>query len=143
MSSLEWSDLLGRPWKLHACGPEGMDCSTVAESVLRRLGFTPPPSSPYRLEGSRGEKGEMATYLNYMEDSFEKLGEEVELATEAGDLIVVKESGDATVRGMFVLVEPDRGTFLTSLSGPGVVAVRRWSIKNHIIVGVYRPRRTV
>ena len=136
-----WEDLLGTPWVLHGTDERGLDCSTVSEEILRRLGHEPPPSSPYRLEGSRGEAGEMASYLAYMGDFFERLGDDVRLATRAGDIVVVREGDCPTARGMFVLVDPDRGTFLTALDGPGVIATRRWALTRHKIVGVYRARQ--
>jgi hypothetical protein len=134
---LAWHDLLGRPWKLHGDGLAGMDCSTVAEEVLRRLGFSPPTSNPFRLPFSEGEEGEMGAYFGYLEEGYIRLGESLSDATEAGDLVLARDE-HGMARRLYILVEPSRGTFLTSAHNYGVVAVRRFVIKD--VAGVYRIR---
>ena len=134
-----WHDLLGTPWRLHGATPRGLDCSTVAETILRRIGLSPPETSPYRIPGSKGEEGEIAAYLAGMDSFYTRLGDDISLATQTGDIVVVGEEGRSHARGMLVLVEPDRGTFLTALESSGVVAVRRWAITKNPILGVYRP----
>jgi hypothetical protein len=139
--SLAWHDLLGRPWKLHGNDAAGMDCSTVAEEVLRRMGGEPPPTSPFRATTSAGERGEMASYFGYLDESFERVSGSLEDATHAGDLVLLEDER-GVARHLYVLVEPARGTFLTASEDYGVVAVRRFVIgsKDQRIVGVYRLR---
>jgi cell wall-associated NlpC family hydrolase len=130
-----WHDLLGVPWRLHGRSKSGMDCSTVAEEILARLGHSPPPTSPYRCESSAGDQGEMFSYLDYLKSSYELLGQSSSCATERGDLVLCgDERGIA--RHLFVLVEPSRGTFLTASHDRGVIAVRRYMLSN--VRGVYR-----
>ena len=135
-----WHDLLGTPCELHGkrVGPEGgLDCSTLAEVVLERLGKKPPATSPYRLASSAGELDEMGSYFAYLEQAYEKLGETVACATERGDLVLARcEEGIA--RHLYVCVEPERGTFLTTTHNVGVVALRGYAIKR--VAGVYRLR---
>tara|TARA_Y100000310_G_scaffold336739_1_gene422111 strand:- start:20122 stop:20565 length:444 start_codon:yes stop_codon:yes gene_type:complete len=139
---LTWHDLLGVPWKLHGSDRAGMDCSTVAEEVLRRSGAVPPATNPFRQVGSAGRRGEMASYFGLLEESFEKLGEDVSRATRAGDLVLAKDD-DGVARHLYVLVEPSRGTFLTSSHRHGVIAVRRFAIAAFAerVAGVYRIKR--
>ncbi len=136
--SIAWHDLLGRPWKLHGEDSAGMDCSTVAEEVLRRTGASPPATSPFRSATSAGEEGEMASYFGYLEGGFEKLGDEIRHATQAGDLVLTADE-NGIARHLYVLVEPDRGTFLTASHNHGVIALRRYAIKR--VAAVYRARR--
>jgi len=140
MPAVAWHDLLGIPYELHGTGKSGMDCSTLAEEVLRRLGCNPPATSPFRTVRSAGERGEMASYFGYLEKSFTKLGEDLSDATQAGDLVLTRdESGVA--RHLYVLVEPSRGTFLTAGDDCGVIALRRFVIRNRAgqeVAGVYR-----
>lgn len=135
--SVAWHDLLGTPWKLHGEDRSGMDCSTVAEEILRRTGTSPPATSPFRSATSAGDEGEMASYFSYLEGGFEKLGDDLRCATRAGDL-VLGEDENGLARHLFVLVEPARGTFLTASHNRGVVAVRRFAIRR--VAGVYRAK---
>lgn len=137
MATLEWTDLLGRPWRLHGKTAAGMDCSTVAEEILYRLGKNPPPTSPFRLPDTPGTEGEMASYFEMMEESYERIGDDIMDATRAGDVVLAAdESGVA--RHMYVLVNPDRGTLMTATHNGGVIALRRFVVRN--VVGVYRLR---
>ena len=136
---LAWHDLLGVPWKLHGIDHAGMDCSTVAEEIVRRTGATPPATSPFRLATSAGGEGEMASYFGYLDDAYERVGEDISEATRAGDLVLTKDEG-GVARHLFVLVEPSRGTFLTASLNCGVIAVRRFVI--HDVQAVYRIRRS-
>lgn len=132
-----WHDLLGTPWMLHGRTKDGMDCSTVAEEVLSRLGYDPPASNPYRLEGSAGEQGEIGAYLGLLEAAYTRLGSEASLATERGDLVLCADEG-GLARHLYILVEPARGTFLTASHDHGVIAVRRFMLRQ--VAGVYRPK---
>lgn len=77
----------------------------------------------------------MGSYLELLGGGFDKVGDTVAAATRAGDLVLAKdESGVA--RHLYVLVEPSRGTFLTAAHNHGVVAVRRFIIRD--VSGVYR-----
>jgi len=137
---MEWADLLGRPWVLHGDSAEGMDCSTVAEEVLRRAGTPPPATSPFRFKGSRGSLGEFEEYLSEQEGAWERVGDNPMAATQVGDLVMVAE-GKAS-RGLFVLVAPQTGTFLTSLRRTGVISVNRSTVLRSAsrVLGVYRLR---
>ena len=140
MTALVWHDLLGTPWVLHGERPGhdgGMDCTTVTEAVLRRLGGQPPPSSPWRVLGSPGTQDEMATYLSMLDEAYERVGSTVASATRAGDIVLGADKAGAA-RHMYVLVSPERGTFLTSTHNRGVVACRGLAIRS--VVGVYRLR---
>lgn len=130
-----WQDLLGRPFRLHGCGKEGMDCSTVAEEILRRLGKTPPSTSPFRGRSHSGQ--EMEGYFETMSSSYEKIGQDSTKATQNGDVVLsYNKAGDPTA--MFVLVDQNKGTFLTSEHGSGVRATRRFLLGE--VYGVYRLR---
>jgi cell wall-associated NlpC family hydrolase len=135
MTRVLWHDLLGVPWRLHGTSSSGMDCSTVAEEVLRRAGKAPPPSSPYRLADSAGDHSEIATFLSLMDGGFERLGDQAQDATVVGDLVLARDE-NGIGRHLYILVEPDRGTFLTATHNHGVLAVRRFTIND--VLGVYR-----
>tara|TARA_R100001530_G_C4214713_1_gene128381 strand:+ start:191 stop:571 length:381 start_codon:yes stop_codon:yes gene_type:complete len=117
-----------------------MDCSTVAEEVLRRAGTPPPATSPFRFKGSRGSLGEFEEYLGEQEEAWERIGGSPLDATKIGDLVLVAE-GKAS-RGLFVLVAPQTGTFLTSLRRTGVISVSRSTVLRSAsrVLGVYRLR---
>ena len=132
---LAWHDLLGIPWRLHGRGKSGMDCATVAEEILCRLGHQPPSSNPYRMPDSAGSQGEMGAYLEAIQAAYERLGSDLALATKRGDLVLCADS-HGVARHLYVLVEPDRGTFLTAAHDHGVIAVRRYMLGD--IAGVYR-----
>jgi len=130
---MKWRDLLGRPFKLHGCGPDGMDCSTVAEEVLRRLGMTPPATNPFRSPDHSGE--EMTTYFSSMEAAYKQIGDKGADARKEGDVVLAKDpAGRPTL--MYVLVDEVTGTFLTAEHGGGVRATRRFLLGD--VTGVYR-----
>jgi cell wall-associated NlpC family hydrolase len=137
MVGVRWMDLLGNPYKLHGTGEGGYDCSSLAEEVVRRTGRDVPPTSPFRIPDSRGGEGEIESYFEAMDAAYEKVGTKVEMAKQAGD-IVLSADPDGSFRGLYVLVEPNRGTFLTAHETAGVVSVRRFAIKHS--VGVYRAK---
>jgi len=134
-SALEWHDLLGIPWKLHGTSPAGMDCSTVAEEVWRRLGHDPPASSPFRADTSAGHCDEMATYLGQMEERFERIGSERGSARRVGDIVLVADDGGMG-RHLYTRISERSDVFLTTSTKSGVIAVRGYVIKN--VLGVYR-----
>jgi cell wall-associated NlpC family hydrolase len=133
-------DLLGTPYLLHGRLPRGLDCSTLAEEFLTRLGMTPPVTSPFRVPNSSGQLGEFEDYLVSQRAQMERLGDDVRRATEPGDLVLTSPRQVRAGRGMWVLAEP--GLFLTAQPRHGVVAhpvdtVLRARPK---ILGVYRCR---
>ena len=135
--ALKWMDLLGNPYKLHGTGTDGYDCSSLAEEIVRRTGRKVPPTSPYRIPGSRGAKGEIESYFGAMEKAYDKVGIKIHMAKQVGDLVLSADE-KGLFRGLYVLVEPNRGTFITAHETAGVVSMRRFAIKN--IVGIYRAR---
>ena len=137
METLMWADLLGVPWELHGKTSRGMDCSTLAEEVLCRLGKTPPPTSPFRLPDTPGTENEMGSYFEMMEEAYELVGEDAAAATRAGDLVLAADRR-GIARHLYVMVNPDRGTLITVAHRNGVIAVRRFTIRD--VVGVYRLR---
>ena len=128
-------DLLGNPYKLHGTGADGYDCSSLAEEIVRRTGHEVPPTSPYRIPDSQGTAGEVEAYFDAMNKAYKRIGVQIQMAKEVGDLVLCADERGAP-RGLFVLVEPNRGTFLTAHPTAGVVSVRRFAVKN--IVGIYR-----
>ena len=93
---MEWHDLLGTPWRLHESRPGvggGMDCSTLAETVLRRLGGEPPSTNPFRQRESEGVRNEMGSYFAYLDAAYERLGDSISCATRRGDLVRVTKKG--------------------------------------------------
>lgn len=141
MSALAWDDLLGQPYALHGAGG-GYDCSTVAETVLRRLGSEPPPTSPFRIASSAGTQEEFEQYLAEGAAQYVKLGESIGHATREGDLLLVAHGVSLVGRGMYVLVNARTGTFLTASPSSGVVATSRAAITRlrQRVLGVYRLR---
>jgi len=135
MVGVRWMDLLGSPYKLHGTGEDGYDCSSLAEVIVRRTGRDVPPTSPYRIPDSQGTAGEVEAYLCAMDKAYKKIGVQIQMAKEVGDLVLCADERGVP-RGLFVLVEPNRGTFLTAHPTAGVVSVRRFAVKN--IVGIYR-----
>jgi len=131
-------DLLGSPYKLHGTGEDGYDCSSLAEVIVRRTGREVPSTSPARVMYETGVR-EIEPYFAAMDKAYTKIGVKIHKATQAGD-IVLSADPDGTLRGLYVLVEPNRGTFLTAHETAGVVSVRRFAIKN--IVGIYRAEET-
>ena len=136
---VRWMDLLGSPYRLHGDGENGFDCSTLAEEIVRRTGRKVPPSSPFRIPESQGVEGEIETYFDAMDKAYKKIGVKIHMAKEAGDVVLCADQ-NRVPRSLFVLVEPNRGTFLTAHPTAGVVAMRRFAIKN--IVGIYRAKET-
>lgn len=131
-------DLLGVPYLLHGRLPRGLDCSTLAEEVLTRLGMTPPVTSPFRVPNCSGELGEFEEYLVAQAEQLEPLGTDLRRATKPGDLVLTAPRGVAAGRGMWVLAEP--GLFLTAQPRVGVVAHGLETIlrARPQILGVYR-----
>lgn len=135
---MDFSDLLGRPWALHGEDSSGMDCSTVSEAVLRRLGFDPPSLSPFRVNGSEGHLEEFERYLACNAGAFSRVGRRLCDARQQGDLLLTTPPGGG--RGLFVAVDVPGGLFLTATKAHGVQAVSR-SVLYRLpqnIVGVYR-----
>lgn len=133
-------DLLGVPYLLHGRLPRGLDCSTLAEEVLTRLGKTPPVTSPFRVPNSSGQLGEFEEYLIAQADQMERLGDDVRTATEPGDVVLTSPRKIRAGRGMWVVAEP--GLFLTAQPRVGVVAYPVDTIlraRPHVL-GVYRCR---
>ena len=139
---MHFDDLIGRPYRLHGADEQGMDCSTVAETVLRRLGYDPPPLGPFRIPGSAGAQGEIRDYLR--DHSYEWLGRALSDARKEGDLVLV-EPARGLGRGLFALADARTGTFLTADRQHGVVAVTRAALYRlpQRVLGVYRcPRES-
>jgi len=130
---MKWQDLLGTPFVRHGTGSSGLDCTTVAEEVLSRLGKTPPPTSAFRFAKSHSD--EVTDYFGAMTVAYEKLGEDARDATEEGDIVVTLDSVGLP-RALFVMVDAEKGTFLTSTHHSGVRALRRSNLKN--VVSVHR-----
>jgi|TARA_R110000824_G_scaffold379777_2_gene571898 hypothetical protein len=128
---MNWIDLLGTPFKLHGTGPDGLDCSTVAEEVLRRLGHEPPPTSPFRR---RPTARSIDAYFGAMDDSYSLVGRATGDARALGDVVLANDEKGRPSK-LFVLVE-EGGTFLTADHISGVRSCARRQIEN--VVGVYR-----
>ncbi len=130
-----YHDLLGVPYKLHGRLPTGLDCSTLAEEVLTRLGMSPPSTSPFRIPNSSGALEEFEAYLEAQAQSIQRLGDTLSLATQPGDLIL---TSGAAARGMWVVAEP--GCFLTAQPRVGVRAADAATVirSRPSILGVYR-----
>ena len=135
MATVKWMDLLGSPYKLHGTGKDGFDCSSLAEAVLLRMGRTVPPTSPFRAMTGANPAKEIDAYFESMAAAYDKVGSKIHMAKQVGDLVL---SADVygVPRGLYILVEPNRGTFLTAHDTAGVVSVRRFAIKN--VMGIYR-----
>jgi len=106
------------------------------------------PTNPFRIGaypdlaeridgGSVDAHSEMASYFAYMEEGFDRIGSSAQDATRTGDIVLGADS-DKIGRHLYVLVEPSRGTFLSATSSHGVIAVRRYMVKN--VLGVYRAK---
>tara|TARA_R110002012_G_scaffold213565_1_gene384673 strand:+ start:263 stop:682 length:420 start_codon:yes stop_codon:yes gene_type:complete len=135
--AIRWLDLLGSPYKLHGDGEEGFDCSSLAEAIVRRTGRQVPQTSPFRVITSANPASDIQSYFDAMENAYDKVGIKIHKANQVGDLVLCADN-KGVPRGLYVLVEPNRGTFLTAHERAGVVSVRRFTIKN--IVGIYRAR---
>ena len=133
---VRWMDLLGNPYKLHGTGGDGYDCSSLAEEIVRRTGHDVPQTSPSRMMYETGVR-EIEPYFAAMDKAYEKIGVKIQMAKKVGDLVLSADE-NGLFRGLYVLVEPNRGTFLTAHETAGVVSMRRFAIKN--IVGIYRAR---
>ena len=131
-------DLLNAPYKLHGKGPDGYDCSTVCEEVLRRLGFDAPATSPFRIEGSSGALGEFEGYMDEARGKLALLGTALTDAIHPGDLVLTSASACSVSKGMYVLA--DTNLFLTATPRTGVTAVTRDALHRlrPTILGVYR-----
>jgi hypothetical protein len=110
-----------------------LDCTTVAEEVLVRLGKTPPPTSAFRFAQSHSR--EVTDYFDAMTLAYDKLGEDARDATREGDIVVCLDDGGLP-RALFVMVDAKMGTFLTSTHNHGVRALRRSNLKN--VASVHR-----
>lgn len=137
---MEWVDLLGTPFKRFGRSrEEGMCCATVSEEILRRCGHAFSPTHvllPESVEAALDvfwASGEL-DYAAAISRGYERLGESPWDANRVGDLVLSScEHGGGS---LYVLVEPDKGTFLTSSHRRGVVSVPRRAIRN--VVGAYR-----
>lgn len=126
-------DLLGRPFVLHGTDARGMDCSTVAEEVMARLGKAPPPTNPFRAD-PQGRR-DIEETLASVHQAYEHLGSDISRATRLGDLVLTTDqTGCATC--LFILVNEINGTFLTAEEHKGVRAARRSNLSK--VAGVYR-----
>ncbi len=137
---MEWVDLLGTPWKRFGkTREEGMCCATVSEEILRRCGhvFDPafllvPKSSAYQ-RGADCSSSDLE-YAESLARHYVQLGRSAWDATQTGDLVL--SASEHQGGSLFVLVEPDRGTFLTASHRRGVVSVPRRAIRD--VIGAYR-----
>lgn len=77
----------------------------------------------------------MGSYLQLLDGAFDRIGTRVDDATQAGDLVLANDDS-GVARHLYVLVEPDRRTFLTATHDHGVIAVRGFIIAD--VSGVYR-----
>lgn len=132
--------MLGRPYRLHGDDEAGMDCSTVAEFVLRGLGFNPSPLSPHRIKSSPGISGEIEHYFG--QDEWRLVGRALSDACKEGDLLLT-EPLTGRGRGLYALADAATNTFLTADQRHGVVAVQRAALYRlpQRVVGVYRCSR--
>ena len=137
MATVKWMDLLGSPYRLHGTGEDGFDCSSLAEAVLLRMGRTVPPTSPFRAMTGDNPAKEIDTYFDAMAAAYDKVGTRIAAAKQVGDLVLTADE-NGVPRGLYILVEPNRGTFLTAHDTAGVVSTRGFAIKN--VVGVYRAK---
>ena len=135
--AVKWLDLLGSPYRLHGSGSNGFDCSSLAETIVRRTGRRVPQTSPFRAMTSDNPASDIQSYFDAMEEAYEKVGLKIHMAKMVGDLVLCADD-KGVPRSLYVLVEPNRGTFLTAHERAGVVSVRRFAIKN--IIGVYRAK---
>ena len=133
-------DPLGVPYLLHGRLPRGLDCSTLAEEVLTRLGMTPPVTSPFRVPNSSGQLGEFEDYLVAQAAQLEPLGKDLRRASEPGDMVLTAPRMARAGRGMWVVAEP--GLFLTAQPRVGVVAHPLETIlrARPQVLGIYRCR---
>jgi len=149
---MKWRDLLGRPFKVHGFGADGMDCTTVAEEILSRLGKSPPATSPFRgprehfaaerdadLYGTRPVDRvtgrDLRGYIASIEDSYDRIGTSCKDAKKEGDVVLAKD-GMGRPAIMYVLVDERKGLFLTAEHQGGVRATRRYLLGE--VAGVYR-----
>ena len=137
--AIKWLDLLGSPYRLHGTGSDGFDCSSLAETIVRRTGREVPQTSPFRAMTSDNPASDIQSYFDAMENAYDKVGVKIHMAKVVGDLVLCADD-TGVPRSLYVLVEPNRGTFLTAHERAGVVSVRRFAIKN--IIGVYRAKAT-
>jgi len=121
---MKWRDLLGRPFRQHGTDERGMDCTTVAEEILRRLGMKPPASNPFR--GSAVVGTEIDDYFGSL-DAYQLIGRDHRAAKKNGDVVLAKDKMGIP-SAMYVLVDDERGTFLTAEHAGGVRAARRLQI---------------
>jgi len=140
--ALAYLDLVGVPYHLHGRLPHGLDCSTVLEEVLSRLGIDPLHTSPFRYPNSSGELGEFEGYLSEIQSRLKPMGTNLALATQPGDAVLVSGQACSASRGMYTLVEP--GLFLTSHPRSGVTLVPVEVVRRlrQPILGVYRADRS-
>ena len=135
--AIKWLDLLVSPYRLHGTGSYGFDCSSLAETIVRRTGREVPQTSPFRAMTSENPASDIQSYFDAMENAYDKVGVKIHMAKVVGDLVLCADD-TGVPRSLYVLVEPNRGTFLTAHERAGVVSVRRFAIKN--IIGVYRAK---
>ena len=118
---MKWIDLLGTPFKRHGTGEDGLDCTTVAEEIWRRLGTTPPPTAPHRF--ARKTSREIGDYFAAVGDSYSLVGRGIRDAKVLGDAVLSKDKKGRPIC-LFVLVE-EGGTFLTADHVGGVRSCAR------------------
>lgn len=133
MTTVEWHDLLGRPFRKPRSTSSGLNCFDVAAEITRRIygdpaGLVHPCSS---LE--EGDSWFEATRFN---ENWELVGRGLSSATQVGDIVGCGKSGILTT--VYTRIERLRPTFLTSAVRGGVVAVPASKITD--VIGVYRRR---
>lgn len=113
MAAVRYLDLVGKPYKVGARGPDAYDCMGVALEVLRRLGHDVD-------ESVIGDSGRW---------------ESIEAANRPGDIVL-----SSTERGLHVdvVLSFQRKSALSSVPGPGVVVRSLHGIPDR--VGAYRLR---
>jgi hypothetical protein len=128
-----YSDLIGRPWKLHGKDEAGIDCAGVCELILVRLGQNPPRIVDLR-EGDAFRR--IVDYFDKFSEHFSLLGRNHTSAVQEGDLIVSDPDGQGVSAHISVLVDLSTKRCVTSTFEHGVLAVPARAIKN--VIGVYR-----
>lgn len=110
---------------------------------MRRDGKNPPPTNPFRAMADGeciGEDGvPVPEAIVHLGRAYTHLGDDANMATQVGDIVLCKDP-DGVARGLYTLVEPSRGTFITSTQRHGVVVMRRYAMGS--VVAVYRLRGT-
>jgi hypothetical protein len=137
--SLEWEDLLERPFSYGGRGDGSLDCAGVVEQVLVRLGLLADDGVDFPSYRTQKEIEEDAPLEHFLADhgaQFRLIGRFAISARDLGDVAVSDPYGIGCATHVAVLVDRNPRTWLTASERTGVKTHTDRALTR--LLGVYR-----